>query len=182
MSIPFAAIQQSANRVRILPTLALLFLCSFLDRTNVGNAKIIGLETNININDQQYDIGLMVYYLFYICSELPSNLVLKKASPKLWLPFLTVLWGIITMCLGFVRNYGGFVAVRAILGIAEGGLLPGMVCHLEPSELVCLTINRFCTCRHFINGVTWLYALVCSIQRLLCLALLVVSTPPCLHR
>lgn len=71
----------------------------------------------------------MVYYLFYICSELPSNLVLKKASPKLWLPFLTILWGIITMCLGFVRNYGGFVGVRAILGIAEGGLLPGMVGH-----------------------------------------------------
>jgi Major Facilitator Superfamily. len=107
----------------------LLFLCSFLDRTNVGNAKIIGLEKDINITDHQYDIGLMVYYLFYICSELPSNLVLKKASPKLWLPFLTILWGIITMCLGFVRNYGGFVGVRAILGIAEGGLLPGMVGH-----------------------------------------------------
>lgn len=59
-------------------------------------------------------------------SELPSNLVLKKASPKLWLPFLTVIWGIITMCLGFVQNYGGFVAVRALLGVAEGGLLPGM--------------------------------------------------------
>jgi MFS family permease len=53
--------------------------------------------------------------------------VLKKASPKLWLPFLTALWGIITMCLGFVKNYAGFVAVRALLGIAEGGLLPGMV-------------------------------------------------------
>jgi hypothetical protein len=61
-------------------------------------------------------------------SELPSNLVLKKASPKLWLPFLTAIWGIITMCLGFVQNYAGFVAVRALLGIAEGGLLPGMVC------------------------------------------------------
>lgn len=62
-----------------------------------------------------------------LSSELPSNLVLKKASPKLWLPFLTVLWGIITMCLGFVQNYVGFVAVRALLGLAEGGLLPGMV-------------------------------------------------------
>ncbi|OQD67124.1 hypothetical protein PENDEC_c044G06451 [Penicillium decumbens] len=98
---------------RILPMLALLFLCSFLDRTNVGNAKIIGLEKDINITDHQYDIGLM------------------KASPKLWLPFLTILWGIITMCLGFVRNYGGFVGVRAILGLAEGGLLPGMVLYLS---------------------------------------------------
>jgi MFS family permease len=62
-----------------------------------------------------------------MCSELPSNLVLKKISPKIWLPLLTVAWGIITMCLGFIQNYAGFMAVRALLGIAEGGLLPGIV-------------------------------------------------------
>jgi hypothetical protein len=62
-------------------------------------------------------------------SEIPSNLVLKKISPKIWLPTLTIAWGIVTMCLGFVKNYAGFVAVRAILGITEGGLLPGMVCY-----------------------------------------------------
>ncbi|KAJ5950116.1 hypothetical protein N7454_001700 [Penicillium verhagenii] len=116
---------------RILPMLSLLFLCSFLDRTNVGNAKILGLEKDIGITDRQYDIGLTVFYLFYICSELPSNLVIKKVSPKIWLPFLTIVWGIITMCLGFVQNYGGFVAVRALLGVAEGGLLPGMVLYLS---------------------------------------------------
>jgi hypothetical protein len=62
-----------------------------------------------------------------ISSELPSNLVLKKMSPKIWLPLLTTVWGILTMCLGFVPNFGSFVTVRALLGVAEGGLLPGMV-------------------------------------------------------
>jgi MFS family permease len=62
-----------------------------------------------------------------IFSELPSNLVLKKMSPKIWLPLLTTVWGILTMCLGFVRNFASFVTVRALLGVAEGGLLPGMV-------------------------------------------------------
>lgn len=68
-----------------------------------------------------------------VLSELPSNLVLKKASPRVWLPFLTILWGAITVCLGFVKNFASFVAVRALLGFAEGGLLPGMVRirHLE---------------------------------------------------
>lgn len=66
-----------------------------------------------------------------INSELPSNLVLKKITPKIWLPLLTAIWGIITMCLGFVRNFGSFFAVRAILGIAEGGLLPGIVLYLS---------------------------------------------------
>ncbi|EPS26485.1 hypothetical protein POX_g09219 [Penicillium oxalicum] len=134
--------------LHILPILALLFLCSFLDRTNVGNAKIIGLEKSLGITDHQFDVGLTVFYLTYICSELPSNLVLKKASPKLWLPFLTAVWGIITMCLGFVQNYAGFVAVRALLGVAEGGLLPGMVLYLSSfyrREDLALRIGLFYT-------------------------------------
>lgn len=60
-------------------------------------------------------------------SELPSNLIVKKVSPKIWLPFLTIVWGTLTMCLGFVSNFGSFVAVRALLGMAEGGNLPGIV-------------------------------------------------------
>lgn len=60
-------------------------------------------------------------------SEIPSNLILQKVSPKVWLPALTVMWGITTMCLGFVKNYAGFMVVRAILGLTEGGLLPGIV-------------------------------------------------------
>jgi hypothetical protein len=55
--------------------------------------------------------------------------LLKKMSPHIWLPLLTAVWGVLTMSLGFVRNFGSFVAVRALLGIAEGGLLPGMVQH-----------------------------------------------------
>ncbi|TAQ86500.1 hypothetical protein B7494_g5172 [Chlorociboria aeruginascens] len=116
---------------RILPVLTLLFLCSFLDRTNVGNAKTYKLETSLKMNDNQYDTGLAVYYATYIASEIPSNLVLKKISPKIWLPLLTIAWGIVTMCLGFVQNKAGFMAVRAVLGITEGGLLPGIVLYLS---------------------------------------------------
>ena len=72
------------------------------------------------------------YYLDFrveinIRSELPSNLLLKKMSPKIWLPLLTSVWGVLTMCLGFVTSFASFVTVRALLGVAEGGLLPGMV-------------------------------------------------------
>ncbi|KAH8679552.1 putative MFS transporter [Tricladium varicosporioides] len=116
---------------RILPVFILFFFCSFLDRTNVGNAKTYKLEADLKMTDHQYDTGLAIYYVAYIASEIPSNLVLKKVSPKIWLPALTVTWGIVTMCLGFVRNYAGFLAVRAILGLTEGGLLPGMVLYLS---------------------------------------------------
>ncbi|KAK3897688.1 major facilitator superfamily domain-containing protein [Staphylotrichum tortipilum] len=116
---------------RILPVLALLFLCSFLDRTNVGNARILGLERDLHLTNQQYNQGLAVFYATYIASELPSNLLLKHLTPTLWLPLLTAAWGVVTMSLGFVRGFAGFVGVRALLGLAEGGLLPGIVLYLS---------------------------------------------------
>ncbi|KAI1463788.1 MFS general substrate transporter [Daldinia caldariorum] len=116
---------------RILPILAVLFLCSFLDRTNVGNAKLYNLEKDLDITDHQYDQGLAVFYATYILSEIPSNLILKKLTPQIWLPCLTFLWGVSAMCLGFVQNFSGFVGVRALLGLTEGGLLPGIVLYLS---------------------------------------------------
>ncbi|KAB5517377.1 putative MFS transporter [Coniochaeta sp. 2T2.1] len=116
---------------RIVPTLAILFLCSFLDRTNVGNARLYGLEKDLNMTDHQYDTGLAVFYATYIVSEVPSNLVLKKVTPRIWLSCLTFAWGVISMCLGFTQNIAGFVVVRAFLGMAEGGLLPGMILYLS---------------------------------------------------
>lgn len=136
-----------------------MFLCSFLDRTNVGNAKTYGLEKDLKMTDHQYDTGLTVYYATYIArqvflspsgvtqlekvanevlrdSEIPSNLIMKKISPKIWLPALTVMWGLVTMCLGFVHNYTGFVVVRAVLGITEGGLLPGIVSANNHSAII----------------------------------------------
>ncbi|KAH8163148.1 hypothetical protein CIB48_g5100 [Xylaria polymorpha] len=106
---------------RILPILALLFLCSFFDRTNVGNARLYGLEDEIGITDHQYDVGLAVYYATYIFGEIPSNLILKKVTPSIWLPCLGFVWGIVAMSTGFIKNYSHFVAVRAFSACAREG-------------------------------------------------------------
>ena len=115
-------------------------------------------------------------------SEIPSNLVLKKVSPKIWLPALTIAWGIVTMCLGFVRNYAGFMGVRALLGVTEGGLLPGMVSHrFEPDQYLKLTtLERFCTCPVCIRVVRWLFASVSFTPPLLSVVHLEVSISPLL--
>lgn len=83
------------------------------------------------MTDNQYDQGLAVFYATYIASEVPSNLVLKRVTPRIWLSSLAFAWGAISMCLGFIRNFAGFISVRAVLGLAEGGLLPGMVSQLS---------------------------------------------------
>ena len=58
-------------------------------------------------------------------------MLIKKVSPRIWLGVLTVLWGVIGMAMGFVKNYTGMLVVRAFLGTAEGGLLPGIVLYLS---------------------------------------------------
>ncbi|KAL2867072.1 major facilitator superfamily domain-containing protein [Aspergillus lucknowensis] len=116
---------------RILPPLALLYLANFVDRSNVGNAKILGLEDDLNLSNHQYATALAVFFVFYVASELPSNLVLKRMTPKFWLPFLVFLTGIIVVGLGFVKTYAQFIVVRALLGTAEGGLYPGSLLFLS---------------------------------------------------
>lgn len=104
--------------------LAALYLCCFLDKTNVGNAKILGLTEDLGINPHQYGVALAVFYIPYILCEIPSSLVLKKVSPRIWLAFLGSACGIIGMCISFVQNYAGFVAIRLVLGLFEGGKSP----------------------------------------------------------
>ncbi|KAF2736686.1 MFS general substrate transporter [Polyplosphaeria fusca] len=116
---------------RILPLFILLVLCSFLDRTNVGNAKLYHLEADLGMTNAQYNQGLTAFYPLYIAGEIPSNLVLKKVTPRIWIGSMAFLWGLICMCIGFIHNFAQFASLRAILGLAEGGLFPGMVLYLS---------------------------------------------------
>ncbi|TFY81450.1 hypothetical protein EWM64_g2564 [Hericium alpestre] len=117
--------------IHILPPLALLWLANFIDRTNVGNARIAGLESDTHMKGNQFNTALAVFYVSYILVELPSNWVLKKMRPNRWLPLLVCLWGMVTTLSGLVQSFGGLVAVRIVLGICEGGILPGMMLYLS---------------------------------------------------
>lgn len=98
-----------------------------------------GLQTDLGITDIQYQTAITVTYVPYIAAELPSNLLLKKIGPRLLLPFLCTTWGVITTLQSQVHNYAGLLACRFFLGLAEGGLFPGIVLYLSgfyrPHEL-----------------------------------------------
>ncbi|KAJ7063698.1 major facilitator superfamily domain-containing protein [Mycena amicta] len=115
----------------ILPVVTLFYLLSFLDRTNIGNAKVAGLTTQLKMTPKQYSIALTVTYVPYILAELPSNLLLKKVGPNLMLPTMITLWGVVTACQGTVKTYGGLLACRFFLGLLEGGVFPGLVLYLS---------------------------------------------------
>ncbi|KAI3319487.1 MFS general substrate transporter [Xylariaceae sp. AK1471] len=110
----------------LLPAVGILYLLSFLDRSNVGNARIEGLLTDLHMTGDQYLIGLSLYFVGYVLFEVPCNIILKKTSPRIWLPTLTILWGVVATLMGIVHNEAGFLATRFFLGVAESGLFPGV--------------------------------------------------------
>jgi MFS family permease len=115
----------------ILPPLALLWLANFIDRSNVGNARIAGLETDTHLKKDQFNIALTIFYVSYLIVEIPSNLILKRMKPNRWLPILVMAWGVVTTLTGLIHNFSGLVAIRLFLGFCEGGLLPGIILYLS---------------------------------------------------
>jgi sugar phosphate permease len=115
----------------LLPFLALLYLLSFLDRTNIGNAKLANLEVDLKMTGKwDYNIAVSVFFPFYVAAEIPSNLAMKRFRPSIWIPSIMVAWAIMTILLGVVHNFAGLIAVRCALGIAEGGLFPGITYYI----------------------------------------------------
>ncbi|KAF8529980.1 putative MFS nicotinic acid transporter Tna1 [Gautieria morchelliformis] len=110
----------------IVPYASLLYLLSFLDRVNIGQARLAGLEKDLKLHGNQFDIALTIFFVSYVAFEVPSNLVLKKFKPPRWICFLMVSWGIVQVCMGLVTNYRGLYATRFLLGMFESGLFPGL--------------------------------------------------------
>ena len=111
----------------IIPYCTLLYLLSFLDRVNIGQAAVAGLKGDLGISKgNKYAIALSVFFIGYIIVEVPSNIILKAVKPHRWIPMIMVVWAICMTLMGLVESPGGLQAARFFLGIAEGGLFPGM--------------------------------------------------------
>jgi len=115
----------------IIPIVATFYFLSFLDRSNLGNARIAGLQKSLHLSDKQYSIALTVTYIPYIMAEIPANLLLKKLGPNYFLPTIVTCWGLITALQGFVKSYSGLIAARFFLGLVEGGMFPAIVLYLS---------------------------------------------------
>lgn len=72
--------------LHVLPWLAIFYFLSFLDRVNIGNARLFSLEADLNMAGSDFNIALLVFFAPYILFEIPSNLVLRKITPRIWLP------------------------------------------------------------------------------------------------
>lgn len=83
--------------LHVVPIISLLYVLSFLDRINIGNARIQGLEKDLHMSGPDYNIALMVFFIPYILFEVPSNILIRKLRPSTWLSMLMVCWGMAAM-------------------------------------------------------------------------------------
>ncbi|KAF2100891.1 putative MFS nicotinic acid transporter Tna1 [Rhizodiscina lignyota] len=110
--------------IRLIPLLSILYLISFLDRGNVGNARIAGMTEDLHLTGTQYNIALTMFFIPYALFEIPSNIVLKILRPRIWIPTIMLAWGTVMTLMGIVQNYQGLVVARVFLGVAEAGFFP----------------------------------------------------------
>ncbi|KAF2084259.1 putative MFS transporter [Saccharata proteae CBS 121410] len=117
--------------LQLIPWLCFLYLCSFLDRTNIGNAKIDGLESDLHMTGGQYNASLSIFFVSYSLFEPLTNVLLKRLRPSVFIPIIMILWGICMTCMGLVHDFSGLAAARFFLGVAEAGLFPGVNYYLS---------------------------------------------------
>jgi MFS family permease len=115
---------------RLLPFLLICYLFAYLDRVNVGFAKI-QMQSDLGFSDAAYGVGAGIFFLGYVLFELPSNLMLPRVGARKTFSRILVLWGITSACMLFVRNVPMFYAMRFLLGIFEAGFAPGMIYYLS---------------------------------------------------
>jgi MFS family permease len=117
--------------IHILPWLFGIWLFSFIDRSNIGNARIAGLTTDLGIaTGTSFNVALLVFYIPYILVDVPSNLLVKKFRAGVYLPSLITAWGIVCLCMGFITSFAGLIVCRLFLGLFEGGILGGVIIYL----------------------------------------------------
>lgn len=98
--------------------------------TDIDFPSLYGLEEDLGLHGNQYQILVSILFATYISVELPSNWVIKRIRPSRWIAFITTSWGIIATLAGITQNFSGMLACRILLGAFEGGMWPGLVTYL----------------------------------------------------
>ncbi|KAI1879224.1 hypothetical protein JX265_002178 [Neoarthrinium moseri] len=113
--------------LKVIPIMGLLYLICFLDRTNIANARLAGLEKGLNMPPAGFNTALWIFYIPFVLFEVPSNwlMALKWIKPNIFLGAQMLILGVLAMCQGFTRSYEGLLVVRFLMGVVETGLPAG---------------------------------------------------------
>jgi D-galactonate transporter len=114
---------------RLVPFLCLCYLAAYLDRVNVGFAKLQMLS-DLSFSNTVYGLGAGIFFLGYVIFEVPSNILMHKVGAKLWIARIMISWGVIGAAMSMVKTPTQFYLLRFLLGVAEAGFIPGVLLYL----------------------------------------------------
>jgi D-galactonate transporter len=114
---------------RLVPFLFLCYLGAYLDRVNVGFAKL-QMQKELGLSETVYGLGAGIFFIGYVLFEVPSNIILHKVGARLWLARVMLTWAIISAGTAFIKTPTAFYIMRFLLGMAEAGFIPGVLLYL----------------------------------------------------
>jgi sugar phosphate permease len=132
---------------RLIPYIFILYILAYLDRVNVGFAAV-EFKRDLHLTDTVFGLGGGIFFIGQLLFDLPSNLLLGKVGPRLWIARIMITWGLIATCMMFVRGQYSFFGMRLLLGISEAGFFPGMILYLTywfPSQQRAAAVAKFMT-------------------------------------
>ncbi|MEE4663470.1 MFS transporter [Pseudomonas alliivorans] len=116
--------------LRLIPFIFICYLFNYLDRVNVGFAKLQMLDA-LSFSETVYGLGAGIFFIGYVLCGLPSNLALNRFGPRRWIGLMMITWGTFSTCLLFVTTSVEFYVLRFLTGMAEAGFFPGIVLYLS---------------------------------------------------
>lgn len=140
------ALLQKVN-IHLLPLLGLMYLLNFLDRSNLAQARLGTLEKDLNMKGSDFNLATSILFVGYILMQLPSNLLLTRIRPSLYLGICMAIWGTISTAQAATHTFGGLVAARFFLGFAEAPFFPGAI----------FLMSSWYTRAELANRISWFY-------------------------
>ncbi|KAL5353857.1 hypothetical protein ACLOAV_001901 [Pseudogymnoascus australis] len=111
---------------RFLPCITMMLLMNYLDRINVSNARIAGMQEDLGMTDVEWSAGISLFYVGYIISQVPANVIIAKGKPQILLPCCMLAWSMVTICMAAMKSGWAFMLCRFLVGITEGPFLPAV--------------------------------------------------------
>ncbi len=114
---------------RLIPLLLLCYVVAYLDRVNVGFAKLQMMD-ELGFSNTVYGLGAGIFFIGYFLCEVPSNIILHKVGARVWIGRIMITWGILSAAMMYVSSPMMFYVMRFALGVAEAGFFPGIILYL----------------------------------------------------
>ncbi|EAU37778.1 conserved hypothetical protein [Aspergillus terreus NIH2624] len=134
--------------LHLLPFLVLMYLLNFLDRNNLSQARLGSLEKDLDMHGTDYNLATSILFVGYLLMQLPSNLLLTRVRPSLFLGMAMALWGVISACQAATHSFSGLVVSRFFLGFVEAPFFPGAI----------MLMSSWYTRQELSHRIAWFYA------------------------